>query len=399
MLGDDAPGSLVDETSAPEAHTPDVAEPAPAATSEDNDPAGTPRDERGRFASRSEAPGESGTAEPTDSDDDALPGEGDPPQDPAAVASTDPPPAPEPEPVPYAFRVNGQEQTIEGATYRKGVGLVIPEGAAMERATRLHTLGRYWEAQGQQQLRSMEQRLAATESFVSEDVARGQAVAAFFDDLLAQGPEAVAMWLDGFQQNAPILAERARADALHQQLQAMKRGQQPPERERAADPTASLREEAGATLAETIGEVRTALPDLAGLTDADVAEITAAVREHDPLTFFRYPTEDEVITHGLDPRAPVLDAAKLERLVRLAARALIGPREAAAKARAEAEAAAKKKQEAAQANARRLAGTQPGKAGAPPSTAPAVGSTAPAGRRFASKADYDAYKRRVYSGS
>jgi hypothetical protein len=272
---------------------------------------------------------------------------------------------------------------------------------------------------GRQEVGQLRQELEATRRYVSAEVEQGKIITEFIEPMIAQfgqwfmdlspvdqaqmremfhGVDLIE-WGLKYQQQGPALMERSRADALQRQLDAMQQGHRAAPPDRGHDPQAEMATLAASTLAETVGEVRTALPDLAGLTDADVQAIQQALGDEDPLAFFRYPTEDEVLREGLDPRAPVLDGARLEKFVRREARALLGPREAAAKAKADALAEQKRKADLAKQNERRLANATPGGGNAPPpSTAPAVGSTAPGGRKFASREEYLRHREKTFGG-
>jgi hypothetical protein len=166
------------------------------------------------------------------------------PPTPAAAPPT-PPPAPEPSgqpgapssgqpPVPgtpppppatdWSFRADREQHTIPGARVAPDGSLTIP---ANQVATIRQLLaegiahrGSWQEERGQ-----YEARIAELEQAVEQhpDVLRARAFNERLLALMAQGPEAMAAWLDQFEANRPALLAQAEQAVLQQRLEAAER--------------------------------------------------------------------------------------------------------------------------------------------------------------------------------
>lgn len=172
---------------------------------------------------------------------EAPPAEDAPPAEPPAAPAAAAPAAsatPEP-PAPYTIRSGGQVHELAGISREADGSLhVAPEGK--RRVEELLNRGLYHETTYRRQLDEYERRLQAHDA----EAEQGKALAAFWANLMDQGPDAVATFLDDFQANKRELELSLR----EQQIE--RRGQQVAE-----DP----REQEAAT-AETQRAVHDSLP-------------------------------------------------------------------------------------------------------------------------------------------
>lgn len=380
MFLDDAPTGGSD-TTAPEASDSSVTSPATSG-SEGDAPSGQPRDERGRYAP-SEGTGSAGDpdSDPADDlldselDDAPASADADSLDDDAAdpeAAPTDPAAekAPTAQGEPFSIRVRGEQHLIEGAQLVPGQGLVVAE-AALPRVQQLLARGRDFEVNGQRQVQELQRAAQEAEHRYDERVTRGQAIASFFDELLEQGPTAVADWLSSFAQNRPLLEariERSHAQAL---FAAAQRGELPgePEAQEEGGPVEAteLARHYGSQLIAHAATAQ-AVPELRELQPADRDAVLQALDQYAPL-FMRPANEQEQLEHGFAEGQEVFDSDRWLAELRRQVIATIAPRKAEQRARTEAQQREAQRREAAKRNALRTQGAgngQPRVPSAPP---------------------------------
>jgi hypothetical protein len=159
---------------------------------------------------------------PAPAADDAPPADAAPTPAEQVPAETPPqgqvPPVPASPVVPpptWSFKADGREVTVPGAKVTAD-GILIPKDA-WQRTVQPHLADRAaWNAQVQEFRRTeagLREQVEAVEKGQHPAIVRANAVTAKFTELMDKGPEAVAEWLDNFQQNRPILEANARAAA------------------------------------------------------------------------------------------------------------------------------------------------------------------------------------------
>ena len=197
-------GADVEETEVVEAEAPSQ----PADTTEvkpDTPTPEVPRDERGRFAEKVPTP-DAQTAE-------AVSTPAETPVEPTA------PEAEAPEDIPATYRADGQEFQIPGSAV--GVdGTFISTDVWQREVLPLLAAGRA--ARGgslQKRLQESTQQIQHWQQQANAAQAQSQAIIAKIDQMVEANT--IGEWLEGVQQNWPILKARAEADALRMQQQAM----------------------------------------------------------------------------------------------------------------------------------------------------------------------------------
>lgn len=145
-----------------------------------------------------------------DEDLDDAPSDDQPPESPADASGES---AAESAGEPFTFRADGKEFAIPGAM-RYDDGVYIPADA----------VGKLQEHLADR--RGLNDRIRQLEHLAEErnperhpEVLKARALTQQIQKLMAQGPEAMAEWLDDLERNRPILEARAEAAALKQQLE------------------------------------------------------------------------------------------------------------------------------------------------------------------------------------
>lgn len=190
---------------------PDYGAPAPE---NDDDPAKSgppsktpaatqPRDEEGRFAEKPKEQAPQGEPaaradQPPAESQAAEPGQ------PATTEGA----AEEEEPeLEFSFRADGQTIPIQGSKITKDY-VMIPR-QHMGDVQRLLSHGVVYQGSFRQRLAESARAVAEAKAEVQEDVVRARATLEFIGTLLDKGPDAVADWLDEFQQNRAKLEAEA----------------------------------------------------------------------------------------------------------------------------------------------------------------------------------------------
>lgn len=279
--------------------TPDVPEsPTAPAAEPAAEPSGLPRDAQGRFTSPEPtpepAPAEVAPTEPAPESPAAPPGE---------------PPAPAEEPAePFTYRADGQEFAIPGSLVGEdGVFIPTPQMPDLER---LLASGRA--ASGSLQTRLTEATVSTQRATKRAEAAEQQLqhVLGHFETLIEKGQ--LQQWLDGVQQNWPILKAEAKARGLELQQQAER---QELEQFREQQRVQQLRPVMDQTLESAV--VRYGQP--VGLDEAQMAEVYRLLHEprYESLVFVKAPYDDPA--NGIRQGELVIDYSVVEGAIRLAA--------------------------------------------------------------------------------
>ena len=131
----------------------------------------------------------------------------------AEPASTDSgAPAAEPAGEPFTFKADGKQFEIPGA-------MRYPEGVYFTPEAILRLQENLADRKGlNDRIRQLENKVQVNDPERHPEVLRARALTQKLNELMDQGPEAMAEWLDNLQQNRPILEANAKAAALEAQL-------------------------------------------------------------------------------------------------------------------------------------------------------------------------------------
>lgn len=194
-------------------------QPAPADSAAQPVPAdGSPaRDERGRFAQKAVVDAAATEDLPSGKAPPVAPA-ATPPSEPAPGALRDPSGTPYPA---WTFKADRQELSIPGSALGDE-GAFIPR-AALPEVQALIAEGMAHRGSWRQRERDYQSQIERLQSSRDPEVERARAFNQGIMDLFAQGPEAVAAWLDDYQVNFPKFMAEAEAAVLraqHEQTQA-----------------------------------------------------------------------------------------------------------------------------------------------------------------------------------
>lgn len=354
---DDFVEDILDESESstpPQPPAAPAAAPAPSADQPADAETGPARDERGRFVSRPAVDDSSAT--------EAL-GAPAPSETPAEAEATGAQPSAQgdlrdAEGTPYpewSFRADRQTISIPGSAVGEE-GVFIPKGQ-LERVQQLLAEGQAHRGSWRSREQAYQQEIDRLKTAQDEEVARARAFNEGLLELMQQGPEAMASWLDDYQTNFPRFMAEAEKRALEGRLAAQQEQLDEWAAEREAERVEPLATDALNTLLDQMAArygVRQRDAMAARIRDRLLDQVFYEVSDRPYLE----PGEVLVATSEDGQRRYVLNAGMIEQEYKDVAQ-LAGPVAAAA--------------QAVQQNAARMAPT-----GAPP--AMGVGGAPPPGR-------------------
>jgi hypothetical protein len=211
---------------------------------------------------------------------------------PAPTDGTPPPtaaPLVAPENAQFAFKADGAEVQLKGAWVTSdGAHIVIPKGV-WDREFRPHFIGN--RQQWMQKERGYHSQIQQLQAAKSQKETEAEAVVAEVAEMLSKGPDAFAEWADNFAINAPLLLERAKANAYKQQLDS--RAQQETaqqEQERVQQLIPQLQDRLATALEQALSR-----PDfqlLAATQDEKVELLRDLWTQHGQTLFWEQPDDD-----------------------------------------------------------------------------------------------------------
>lgn len=161
-----------------------------------------PRDEQGRYKTKAEQDAASAAS--------------------AAPAVPAPAVAPEaPAPAPYAFRADGKDWSIDGATVAPDGSLVVPK-ARLADLQGLLAEGIAHRGSWRQREKDFQQQVADAKAQNTFEVDRGNRLWNLVVEKLQQSPEQVAEWLDGLQEQLPGILQQVQQQALDTEREALR---------------------------------------------------------------------------------------------------------------------------------------------------------------------------------
>lgn len=236
----------------------------------DSDPAAAPAPASSPAIEGPGAPGPSVPAAPDEPGLAAPPSPGAQPRAPASAQPSVPgqPPAapagaaPTGAPEPWSFRADRQTFFVEGSSVDADGSLRIPK-SQLPLVQQLLAEGAAHRGSWREQKAEYEARIAELEQSVEQhpDLLRARAFNAKLNALMEQGPDAVAAWLDKFEQNREVLKHQAENAVLKHQLEDGTRKQTAADQDREAQALVPVMQE---SLQGVIGELATQFPGVDG---------------------------------------------------------------------------------------------------------------------------------------